>query len=312
MNSILSASHFHNEEAAYAFVESRIWRRGRVCPKCGVIDQSGPLKGKSTRIGVYKCYACRKPFTVKVGTIFESSHIPMRYWLQAIFLIASSKKGISSNQLHRTLVISLKSAWFMSHRIREAMKDLGMEPMGGWGGDVEVDETFIGNNPARKKKKGSHHKHKVVSLVDRTIGHSRSVVIDDLDTKTLYPILRQNIRPDSRLLTDEANFYQIIGRAFAAHGFTKHSQEEYVSKSDPTVHSNTVEGFFSIFKRGMKGIYQHCAHNHLHRYVTEFDFRYSYRKANGWTDEERAEQLLRGVVGKRLTYQTTTCGVPAP
>ena len=309
MASILSAPHFHDEEAAYAFVESRIWAKGRPCPHCGVIDRSGPLKGKSTRLGVYKCYDCRKPFTVKVGTIFEASHIPMRLWLQAIFLIASSKKGISSNQLHRTLGVTLKSAWFMSHRIREAMKDGGLEQFGGYGGDVEVDETFIGNNPARKKKKGYSHKYKVVSLVDRTIGHSRSIVVDDLNTKTLYAILNDNVRRDSRLLTDEAHFYQRLGKMFQAHGFTKHSEEEYVSKTDRTVHSNTVEGFFSIFKRGMKGIYQHCSHNHLNRYLTEFDFRYSHRKANGWTDEDRAEKLLRGVVGKRLTYQTAACGV---
>ncbi len=304
MASILSAPHFHNEEAAYAFVEACLWRKGRPCPHCGVIDQSGPLKGKSTRIGVYKCYACRKPFTVKVGTIFESSHIPLRLWLQAIFLIASSKKGISSNQLHRTLGVTLKSAWFMSHRVREAMKDGGLEMFGGHGGDVEVDETFIGNNPAKNKRAGYSHKYKIVSLVDRIIGHARSIVIDDLDTKTLYSILNKNVHRDSRLLTDEAHFYRRLGKMFSAHGFTKHSMDEYVSKTDPTIHSNTVEGFFSIFKRGMKGIYQHCAHNHLNRYLTEFDFRYNHRRANGWNDEERAEKLLRGVVGKRLTYRT--------
>src|SRR5436190_4116216 len=173
--SILSAPHFHNEEAAYAFVESRIWANGRVCPKCGVIDQSGPLKGKSTRIGVYKCYACRKPFTVKVGTIFESSHIALRLWLQAIFLVASSKKGISTNQLHRTLGVTIRSAWFMSHRIREAMKDTGGEIFGGMGGAVEVDETFIGRDfnkkpMGEKKGRGFGHKYKIVSLVDRTKG----------------------------------------------------------------------------------------------------------------------------------------------
>src|SRR5215510_6090555 len=151
MSSVLNAPHFHNEEAAYAFVEAHVWPEGRVCPHCGRVDHSGRLAGKSTRKGVYKCYDCRKPFTVKVGTIFESSHIPMRLWLQAIYLIASSKKGISSNQLHRTLGVTLKSAWFMSHRIREAMNDGGLEQFGGYGGDVEVDETFIGNNPARKK-----------------------------------------------------------------------------------------------------------------------------------------------------------------
>src|SRR5690349_2806164 len=165
--SVLSAPHFHDEQAAYAFVESRIWANGRVCPKCGTIDQSGLLKGKSTRIGVWKCYACRKPFTVKVGSVFESSHIPMRLWLQAIFLIASSKKGVSTNQLHRTLGITIKSAWFMSHRIREAMKDGGMELFGGDGGVVEVDETYIGHDykvkpKGEKRGRGFHHKNKVV------------------------------------------------------------------------------------------------------------------------------------------------------
>jgi transposase-like protein len=312
MTSILSAPHFHNEEAAYAFVESRIWPSGPVCVHCGNTERVGKLTGKSTRIGVYKCYDCRKPFTVKVGTIFESSHIPMRLWLQAIFLIASSKKGISSNQLHRTLGVTLKSAWFMSHRIREAMNDglYGMNPLGATGGAVEVDETFIGRDfnkkpMGEKKGRGTGHKYKIVSLVDRTRGYARSIVVDNLTTKTLYPILRDNIHPYAKLMTDEASQYQKLGKMFSSHGWTNHRNGQYVSAVDKYIHSNTVEGFFSIFKRGMKGVYQHCAHNHLQRYVTEFDFRYNNRKANGIEDFERAEILLRGVVGKRLTYQTT-------
>lgn len=306
--SILSAPHFHNEEAAYAFVEARIWANGRVCPKCGTIDESGPLKGKSTRIGVYKCYACRKPFTVKVGTIFESSHIPMRIWLQAIFLIASSKKGISSNQLHRGLGITLKAAWFMSHRIREAMKDVGIERFGDCGGAVEVDETFIGRDynkkpEGEKRGRGFAHKYKIVSLIDRQRGRSRSVVVDDLKTQTLYSLLSKNISGAAHLMTDEAHQYQVLGKLFAAHSFTNHRAGEYVNLDNRYIHSNTVEGFFSIFKRGMKGVYQHCAHNHLQRYVTEFDFRYNNRVANGVNDEQRAEILLHGVVGKRLTYK---------
>ena len=312
-DSILSAPHFHDEQAAYDFVEARIWPNGRVCPKCGVIDQSGPLKGKSTRIGVYKCYACRKPFTVKVGTVFESSHIPMRLWLQAIFLVASSKKGISTNQLHRTLGITLKAAWFLSHRIREAMKDVGMEQLGGTGGAVEVDETFIGRDfnkkpMGEKKGRGTGHKYKIVSLVDRTKGISRSIVVDDLTTKTLYPLLRDNIAPVAKLMTDEASQYQRLGRMFASHGWTNHRDGQYVNLENRYIHTNTVEGFFSIFKRGMKGVYQHCAHNHLQRYVTEFDFRYNNRKANGIEDEQRAEILLRGVIGKRLTYKLSARG----
>src|SRR5579862_5378188 len=179
MASILESSHFHNEEAAYKFVEARVWPRGPICPHCGGVERNRPLSGKSTRIGVYKCYDCRKPFTVKIGTIFEASHVPLRLWLQAIFLIASSKKGISSNQLHRTLGVTLKTAWFMSHRIREAMRSGDLSPFGAGGGDVEVDETFIGQNrPKGEGERGFHYKNKVLSLVDRNSGQSRSMVIE--------------------------------------------------------------------------------------------------------------------------------------
>jgi transposase-like protein len=310
--SILSAPHFHDEEAAYAFVESRIWPKGPVCPHCGGVERNKKLQGKSTRIGVYKCYDCRKPFTVKVGTVFESSHIPMRFWLQAIFLIASSKKGISTNQLQRTLGITIKAAWFMSHRIREAMKDGEMERMGGMGGAVEVDETFIGRDYDKKPEgdkrgRGFAHKYKIVSLVDRQKGLARSIVVDDLKVQTLYGLLSHHISGVAHLMTDEAHQYQILGRLFENHSYTNHRRGEYVKRDNPYVHSNTVEGFFSIFKRGMKGIYQHCDHAHLQRYVTEFDFRYNNRIANGVNDEQRAEKLLRGVIGKRLTYRTVAC-----
>jgi transposase-like protein len=310
MASILSAPHFHDEQAAYDFVEARIWPKGRVCPKCGTIDDNGPLKGKSTRIGVYKCYSCRKPFTVKVGTIFESSHIPMRLWLQAIFLIASSKKGISSNQLHRTLGITLKSAWFMSHRIRESMRSHEFVPFGVGGGMVEVDETYIGRDKTikadgQKKGRGFHHKNKILSLVDRNTGWARSYVVDDVKASTLGAIVYHNLAREARLMTDENYSYKVVGRTFAAHHIVRHKIGEYVVKHSPDLHTNTIEGFFSIFKRGMKGVYQHCRHNHLHRYVTEFDFRYNHRVANGYSDEQRAEILLRGAIGRRLTYQTT-------
>lgn len=310
--SFLSQPYFHSEEAAYAFVESRVWARGPVCPHCGGVERNGKLGGASTRIGVYKCYDCRKPFTVKVGTVFESSHIPLRLWLQAIFLIASSKKGISSNQLHRTLGITLKSAWFMSHRIREAMRNDG-SVFGVGGGSVEVDETFIGHDREKKPKgvkkgRGYEHKNKVLALVDRTTGQARSIVVDDLKATTLMPILQANIDREARVLTDEAGQYRHVAAHFdGGHGFTKHGQGEYVSKADRTIHTNTIEGFFSIFKRGMRGVYQHCGHNHLHRYMAEFDFRYNNRKALGVDDAQRAERLLSGVVGKRLTYETTRC-----
>ena len=302
---ILSAPHFHNEEAAYKFVEARIWPRGPVCPHCGGVERNRPLAGKSTRIGVYKCYDCRKPFTVKVGTIFESSHIPLRLWLQAIFLVASSKKGISSTQLHRTLGVTLKSAWFMSHRIREAMKTEGGPLFGQGGGGVEIDETYIGQaKPRGHGHRGGHHKQKVVSLIDRNSGRSKSVVVDSVSMKTLYPILKANIAPSAHALTDDASWYFPLSLIFAKHDSVRHVDGEYVRLADRFIHTNTVEGFFSVFKRGMKGVYQHCGHHHLNRYLVEFDFRYSNRIKLGVNDTMRADKLLKGVVGKRLTYQT--------
>lgn len=309
-DSILSAPYFHSEEAAYEFVEARLWPNGPVCPKCGVIGNSAKLKGKSTRVGVYKCRDCRKPFRVTVGTIFEASHIPLNVWLQAVFLVASSKKGISSNQLHRSLGISLKSAWFMSHRIREAMRGGEFALFGEGGGVVEVDETYIGHDKTIKPKgekrgRGYHHKNKVLSLVDRNTKQARSFVVDDVKATTIYPILARNLDREAKLMTDESGIYQAFGHVFAKHDVVRHQHGEYVSKENPALHTNTIEGFFSVFKRGMKGVYQHCAHNHLHRYLAEFDFRYNNRKALGVEDSERADKLLKGVVGKRLTYQTT-------
>lgn len=308
--SILSETQFHNEEAAYKYVEARVWPNGPVCPHCGCFERVGKMGGKSTRIGTYKCYDCRKPFTVKIGTIFESSHVPLRLWLQAIFLIASSKKGVSANQLHRTLGVTLKTAWFMGHRIREAMKADGLEVFGRGGGAVEVDETFIGHDrtikpKGMKKGRGFHHKNKILTLVDRNSGRSRSIVVDDLKASTLAPLVRAGVAKEAKLMTDEAIYYTVLGREFAQHGIVNHAKDEYVSKENPEIHTNTIEGFFSIFKRGMKGVYQHCGHHHLNRYLAEFDFRYSNRKALGVNDTERAEKLLTGVVGKRLTYQTT-------
>ena len=311
--SVLSSPHFHNEEEAYEFVEARVWPNGRVCPHCGVIDRSGKLKGKSTRMGTYKCYDCRKPFTVKVGTIFEASHVKLHIWLQAMFLLCSSKKGISSNQLHRTLGVTLKTAWFMSHRIREAMRSGNLALMGGNGGVVEVDETFIGHDKTvkpkgQKKGRGYAHKHKVLSLVDRGTGQVRSMVVDDLKSSTLAPLVRQNLNREARLMTDEAAYYTLLGREFAEHGIVHHNRGEY---GRGEIHTNTIEGYFSIFKRGMKGIYQHCSKEHLHRYLAEYDFRYSNRSALGVEDEDRTERALCGIVGRRLTYRTTNRQVSA-
>lgn len=303
--SALSAPHFHDEEAAYAYVEARIWPEGPVCPHCGGVDRIGKMGGKSTRVGTYKCYQCRKPFTVKIGTIFEASHVPMRIWLQAMYLIAGSKKGISSNQLHRTLGVTLKTAWFMSHRIREAMREGTPGLMGGSGGRVEVDETYIGKKDGVTKpkgKSGSAHKLRVVALVDRDTGKARSMPANGLARDEVAQIVRANIAKEAKLTTDESRLYSAVGKEYTSHDFVTHGRLEYV-RGD--VSTNTVEGFFSIFKRGMRGIYQHCGEKHLHRYLAEFDFRYSNRAALGYNDADRANELLGGIVGKRLTYQTT-------
>jgi transposase-like protein len=303
--SIFSAPEFLNEEAAYAFVEARLWPKGPVCPHCGSRERTGKMNGKSTRIGTYKCYVCRKHFTVKIGTIFEDSHVPMRLWLQAMYLICSSKKGFSANQLHRTIGVTLKTAWFMGHRIREAMREGELAPFGSNGGIVEVDETFLWNEANMPVKQGYAHKRKVLSLLDRESGEARSMVVDSLSAATIVPILEENIAREARVMTDDAGQYKYLNEYFAEHGCVQHGSGEYVSLADPSIHTNTVEGFFSIFKRGMKGVYQHCKKQHLHRYLAEFDFRYNKRIARGIDDSERAEKLLQGVKGKRLTYQTT-------
>ena len=301
MSSNLSASHFHNEEAAYAYVEAHIWPNGPLCPHCGGVERISKMQGKSTRIGTYKCYQCRKPFTVKVGTIFEASHVPMNVWLQAMYLIAGSKKGISSNQLHRILGVTLKTAWFMSHRIREAMrsKDTGM--FGGNGGVVEVDETFIGQLKGVPKKRAFHHKMKVLALVDRDSSKARTMVVDNVNAATLMPIVLDNVAREARVMTDEHSGYRYLKDYFAAHGTTSHGKGQYVNLEDRSIHSNTVEGYFSIFKRGMKGVYQFSGENHLHRYLAEFEFRYNNRVAHGIGDNERADRPLSGIVGKPRT-----------
>jgi transposase-like protein len=298
--SVLNSKAFQDEAAAYAWVEARVWPEGPICPHCGGTERIGKLQGKSTRPGVYKCYQCRKPFTVKVKTVFEDSHVPMRFWLQAMYLLCSSKKGISSNQLSRTLGVTLKTAWFMSHRIREAMRVVGIEPMGGPSQAVEVDETFIGRQEGQPKRRaGGGHKNVVLSLVERG-GSARSFHVDGTRIADLAPIIRANVSRESSLMTDEAVWYGEIGREFARHETVKHRDDEYV-RGD--AHTNTAEGFFSVFKRGMKGIYQHCSEKHLHRYLAECDFRYSNRVRLGVDDVERTERCLRGIVGKRLTYR---------
>jgi len=302
--SIFSAPQFNDEAAAYAYVEARLWRKGRVCPHCGVVERSAPLKGKSNRIGLYKCYACRKPFTVKVGTIFEDSHIAMRDWLAAIHLVCSSKKGISSNQLHRTLGITLKSAWFLSHRIRKAMaRNDGLPPVGGTG-TLEADVTYVGRKPGTKVRHGAGHMNPVFALVARN-GEARSFHMPNVRGDTLHTVLAAHASREAHFRTDEARVFTEVGFNFASHKTVKHSADEYV-RGD--VHTNTVEGFFSILKRGVYGTYQHVSEAHLQRYLAEFDFRYSNRAALGIGDEGRTDRALEGAKGKRLTYRTTNRG----
>jgi transposase-like protein len=313
--SVLDEARFRDERAAYAYVESQIWPDGRACPHCGVVDRSGPLKGKSTRIGVYKCYACRKPFTVKVGTIFESSHVPLHVWLQAIHLMCSSKKGFSANQFARILGVDIKTGWFIGHRIREAMDESGSGPLGGKGKTLEADETFFGNKEGgradpwyfdneggwRKKRMAYSGKIPVVTLVERG-GKARSVKVENVTAREVRKVVLDNADTDTALMTDQARMYRRIGMRFASHESVDHSADEWVRG---IAHTNTVEGFFSIFKRGMVGIYQHCSERHLHRYLAEFDFRYSNRIKLGVDDVERSRRAIKGVVGKRLTYRTT-------
>jgi transposase-like protein len=271
--SYLNAPHLHDEAAAFAFVESRVWQNGPTCPKCGEQTRVGKLEGKSTRQGVYKCYVCRKPFTVRVGTIFEDSHIPLKLWLQAIFLIASSKKGISSNQLHRVLGVTFKSAWFLSHRIRLAM-DQSVGKLGEDGGIVEADETYIGRKPGVKKGRGGFgHKNTVLALVERD-GRVKSVTVTNFSQ--VKKTFRQHLDANANLMTDEHKKFRKIGKQYASHETVNHGAKEYARGN---VNTNTIEGVFSIFKRGMQGVYQHCDSSHLHRYLAEFDFRYNNRVA---------------------------------
>ena len=303
--SILSEPHFHNEAAAYKWVEARVWPEGPNCPHCGGVDRISKMAGKSTRMGVYKCYQCRKPFTVKVNTVFESSHVKLHLWLQAMFLMSSSKKGISSNQLHRTLGVTLKTAWFMSHRIREAMRVVGIEPMGGEGSIIEADETYFGDKEivtkrTKKGKSGLSGKRSVVALVQRN-GKARSFYAPQINKLTVNQIISENLHPATRLHTDESRLYSDVLQMVDQHETVNHRNLEYVRGE---THTNTVEGYFSIFKRGMKGIYQHCSEKHLQRYLSEFDFRYSNRIALGVNDPSRTELAIKGIVGKRLTYRT--------
>lgn len=313
MSAILQNPIFQDETKAREWLEARVWPNGPVCPHCGNADPSRvrKLEGAKHRPGVYQCNECREQFTVTVKTVFERSKIPLTKWLAALFLLVSSKKGISAHQIHRMLGITYKTAWFMMHRLREAMRSGELSPLGGEGLTVEVDETYIGRlADVPKQKSGGAHKNIVLTLVERG-GSARSFHVDGTTIGTLMPIIRANVARESVMMTDQASWYKNLVKetGVAGHGYVNHSQDEYVrdghTKGDHYIHTNTVENFYSIFKRGMKGVYQHCGEKHLHRYLAEFDFRYSNRVALGCNDTERAERLAIGITGKRLTYRRT-------
>ena len=287
---------FQDAPKAREWLEGLLWAGGRSCGYCGTLEASSPIKG---RPGYYQCKACRKQFTITVGTVFERSHIPLNKWLLAAFILSASKKGMSAHQMSRMLGITYKSTWFMCHRLREAMKAGNLPPLGGEGQHIEADETYIGKKHGVEMKRSVHHKHAVFTLVERN-GKARSFHVDRVTAKKLDEITRNNVSLESTLNTDEALRYRKMGKAFAKHQVVEHGKGQY-GLGDHT--TNTVEGFFSIFKRGMKGVYQHCSEEHLHRYLAEFDFRYSNRAKLDVSDTERATKMLQGIVGKRLTYR---------
>jgi transposase-like protein len=302
---------YTNEAAAREHLENLRWPDGPICPFCGVVEQSTKLEGKSHRAGLYKCRACRKPYTVTVGTVFERSKIALNKWVLATHLLSASKKGMSSHQLHRMLGVTYKTAWFMAHRIREAMREISPDPLGGPGKIVEADEAYISKKPTKtvfvtgkgwvrvrdsQAIRGRRAVEKVFALVERD-GKARSFHVEEVTAKTLRPILVSQIDRKSRLMTDEARLYRATGREFAEHQSVNHSIHEYVRGEAST---NTIEGYFSILKRGLIGTYQHVGSQHLKRYLGEFDFRYNHRKI---TDAERSNEALKGIEGKRVTYR---------
>lgn len=298
---ILANPIFHDEEKAIEYLESVRWPNGPVCPKCGSGDKVYRIKQnkeKKIRHGLLKCGPCQKQFTVKVGTLFESSHIPLHKWLQATHLLCSSKKGISSHQLHRMMGITYKSAWFMTHRIREAFKDSEFaNKLGGNGKFVEVDETYWGNKgKQRLGARGYAHKEKIFSLVERN-GEVRSFHVPQVTGKTLKPIIREQIERETHVITDDMGAYKGLDKEFDNHSVVCHSQGEYVRGP---IYTNTIENYFSILKRGLVGVYQHVGPQHLKRYIGEFDFRYNFREI---TDAERRDVALQGIEGKRLLYR---------
>lgn len=306
MASVLSQPHFHDEAAAYARLEAIVWPEGPHCPRCGALDRITKVKGG--RMGLRRCGYCKREFTVKVGTVFESSHVPLHLWFQAAHLMSASKKGISAHELHRILGVTYKTAWFMGHRLREAMR-LMLEDQGALGGNgktVEVDETYVGGKESNKhvgarKNRGAQGKAAVFSMVQRGAG-VRSMHLATVTAATLRPIMLAHIDDKSALYTDDAGMYRKMSDDFS-HEVVNHSAEEYVRGA---VHTNTIEGYFSILKRGINGTYHHVSQQHLGRYLAEFDFRYNNRIALGIADSERTERSMRGIVGKRLLYRDSS------
>jgi transposase-like protein len=311
MTDLLKNPIFQDETKAREWLEARVWPEGPTCPHCGNADKTKikALQGKAHRPGLYQCAECREQFTVTVKTVFERSKIPLTKWLAALFLMTASKKGISAHQVHRMLDVSYKSTWFMMHRLREAMRTGGLEPLGGSGKIVEADETYFGKpekRPVSPQRKGRPYKspkvrqsRPIVALVERG-GRVRSFHVPVADAANVVAIVRGNIHSESRLMTDESRLYHKEGDHFASHETVKHTAHEYV-RGDVT--TNSVEGYFSVFKRGMRGTYQHCSEKHLHRYLAEFDFRFNNRITLGVNDTMRAETLAAGIAGKRLTYR---------
>jgi transposase-like protein len=300
---------FNDEAKAWKHFEAIRWPNGPVCPHCGVVNAADPIIGKTARHGLYRCHECRKQFTATVGTVFERSHIPMHKWLLATHLLCSSKKGMSAHQLFRSLGFgSYRTAWFMAHRIREAM-GLGAEPevgpLGGEGEVIEADTTFVGGKEKNKhvgkrnaRNIGGAGKQIVHTLVERN-GRARSHHIPSVSGATLRPILNAHADKKSSLMTDTAGGYLHVGKTFTRHEMVDHGADEYV-RGD--AYTNTVEGYFSILKRGLTGVYHSVSEAHLHRYLAEFDFRYSNRSKLGVEDAERAARALKGAEGKRLMY----------
>ena len=294
---------FSTEDAAREYLEQQRWPDGPFCPHCGGCEVYRLTPRASSkhpgRKGLLKCKYCRKQFTVTVGTIFEDSHIPLNKWLIAIYLMCSSKKGISAHQIHRMLKLTYKSAWFMCHRIRYAMEQEPFKTQ--LSGIVEADETYVGGKRRGKRAAkpgrpgiGSHYVP-VFACVERG-GDVRAFVVESVDRQTLYPLLREHVDPKARIMTDELILYSGLDKHFASHQTVLHKQHQYV-KGD--VSTNTIEGFFGLLKRGIKGVYHHVSRKHLHRYLAEFTFRYNWRRL---TDSTRTDRAIAGFEGKRLKY----------